>query len=323
MPVSSAITKFVALLRDSLKELLKNDPLRMAGATAFFTTIALPPILVILIQALKLFLNPETVRAELFSNLSGLFGPEAVKQIVDILSALRKLAQNWWITIGGFIFLLFVATTLFRVIRNSLNQIWKIRRVEHKTMAVNLASRIKAIAVILVAGVLFVVGIVAEGMQAFIGRYIFEFSPLLSSYFNTTLNNVISIIIVTVWFAIVFRYLTDGKPQWSVSFVGALVTALLFTIGKIILHWLLTYSNINTLYGASASIVLLLLFVFYSSLILYYGAAFTKLWGLYRRQPIRPRPHSIHYKVIEAEVEEGMDNRAPPMIKNDTPPSRK
>ena len=107
----------------ALRELLKNDPLRMAGATAFFTTFALPPILVILIQSLKLFLDPRTIRTELFRNLSGIVGPEAVRQIIGILQSLRKLAQNWYVTIGGFIFLLFVATTLFTVIKNSINQV--------------------------------------------------------------------------------------------------------------------------------------------------------------------------------------------------------
>ena len=101
----------------------------------------------------------------------------------------------------------------------------------------------------------------------------------------------------------VFRYLPDGRPEWKIAFAGAFLTALLFTIGKVILHWLLTYSNINTLYGTSASIVLLLLFVFYSSLILYYGAAFTKVWAIHKQNPIRPLPHAIHYRLVEAEIE--------------------
>jgi membrane protein len=279
---------FLKLFRDSFLELLKNDPLRMAGATAFFTTFALPPILVIIIQALKLILDPQKVRVELFSSLSEIVGPEAVHQITDVLYALRKMAQNWWITLGGFIFLLFVATTLFKIIKNSLNQVWKIRPVRKQG---------------LVARLLFVSGLFAEGIQAFIGSYIFELSPILSFYFNTLLNYFISILVVTLWFAILFRYLPDGRPAWNIAFTGAFLTAILFTIGKVILHWLLTYSNINTLYGTSASIVLLLLFVFYSALILYYGAAFTKLWGIYRGQPIRPLPHAMHYRLIEAEAE--------------------
>lgn len=302
--VSHSPGNFLRLFKDSLNELLKNDPLRMAGATAFFTTFALPPILVILIQTLKLILDPRTVRSELFRSLSGIVGPETVKQLVDVLSALRRMAQNWWITIGGFLFLLFVATTLFKIIKSSLNQVWKIRPVHKLGFLKTLRSRGQSVIVILLAGVLFMVGIFAEAAQAFIGHFIFTFSPLLSAYFNIILNHIMSILVVTLWFCIVFRYLPDGRPEWNIAMFGGFMTSLLFTVGKVILHWLLTYSNINTLYGTSAAIVLLLLFVFYVSLILYYGAAFTKLWGIYKGQPIRPLPYAKHYRLMEAEVED-------------------
>lgn len=275
----------------------------MAGATAFFTTFALPPILVILIQSLKLFIDARTIRVELFKSLSGIVGPESVRQIVDVLQGLRKLAQNWYITIGGFIFLLFVATTLFKVIKSSVNELWRIRPQRKQGVWKSLQGRVQSLLVILLAGVLFVIGLLSEGVRAFIGNYIFEFSPLLSTYFSSFLNHFVSIIIVMLWFVMVFRYLPDGRPQWKIAFMGGFVTSLLFTLGKIILHWLLTYSNINTLYGTSASIVLLLLFVFYSSLILYYGAAFTKVWGTYKGKPILPLPYASHYRLIEAEVE--------------------
>jgi membrane protein len=293
----------IPLFKKAMQELLKNDPLRMAAATAFFTTFALPPILVILIQVFKLVLNPAMIRGELFQSLSDMLGPEAVRQVMEVLQGFRRLAQNWYIIIAGFIFLLFVATTLFKIIKSSVNQVWKIKPVNKRGILKSLGSRVQSVFVILIAGILFMAGILAEGLQAFIGRYIFEFSPLLSFYFNSILNHLVSVFIVTVWFAIVFRYLPDGRPGWNIAFAGGFVTGLLFTIGKLILHWLLSYSNINTLYGTSASIVLLLLFVFYSSLILYYGAAFTKVWGIYKRQPIRPLPHAMHYRLAEAEME--------------------
>ncbi|MEO6722700.1 MAG: YhjD/YihY/BrkB family envelope integrity protein, partial [Ferruginibacter sp.] len=97
-----------------------------------------------------------------------------------------------------------------------------------------------------------------------------------------------SIAIVWIWFTILFRYLPDGKPKWKIAFTGGLLTSILFNIGKTILTSLLPNSNIGAVYGTSASIVLLLLFVFYSSLIFYYGAAFTKVWGVHRKQPIQP-----------------------------------
>jgi membrane protein len=300
--IRKAIASIPALLNKSLKELLKNDPLRMAGATAFFTTFALPPILVILIQALKLILNPRTIRVQLFKNLREIIGPEAVKQVVDVLVNLHKIAQNWYITLGGFLFLIFVATTLFKVIKNSINQLWMVRPHKRKGVMKGLHTRIQSLLVLLIAAILFVVGIMMEGARTLVSNYIFEFSPLLSIYFKGILNQVVSVLIVMIWFMMVFRYLPDARPEWNIAFVGALVTSLLFTVGKVILHWLLTYSSINNVYGASASMVLLLLFVFYSSLILYFGASFTKVWGEYKHKPITPLPYAAHYRVTEEVV---------------------
>src|SRR4028118_1686647 len=101
----------ISLLRDSFKELIKNDPLRMAGATAFFTTFALPPILIIIIQLLGLVFNPEKISQQLFEELAKIIGPASVHQIISTLTAFHKLAYNWFVTVAGFIFLGFVATT--------------------------------------------------------------------------------------------------------------------------------------------------------------------------------------------------------------------
>jgi membrane protein len=292
------------LLRRSLSELQRNDPLRMAGATAFFTTFALPPIIVILIQVLKLVLDPEMIRNELFDSLSEIVGPEAVAQLNRVLLGITRLAHNWWVTAAGFLFLVFVATNLFSIIKHSINQIWKIKPQKRRGVFKKMRTRSHAIIVILVAGFLFLIGIIAETLQTFIGQKIFSYSPLLSFYFNTTVNYVLSLLIVTIWFAIMFRYLPDGRPSWRIALTGALVTSLLFLMGRFVLHLLLSYSNINTLYGTSASIVLLLLFVFYSALILFFGAAFTKVWALHCKKPIQPLSYAMHYRLVESPAEE-------------------
>lgn len=288
---------FLQLFPASLLELLKNDPLRMAGATAFFTTFALPPILVILIQVLGLIFKTQNIRQQLFLKLSGIIGKETVLQIMGVLNAFHDLAQNRLATIVGFIFLLFVATTLFKVIKSSINQLWTIRRQQKEDFLEGLQSRLQSVVVIIIAGVLFVIGLTAEGVQAFLSREVFALSPTLSVYFNSFLSYSISILTVMIWFCVVFRYLPDGRPSWENALMGGFVTSILFNIGKIILHWLLKYNNITTIYGASASIVLLLLFVFYSSLILYYGAAFTKVWIAYKGESIKTLHHSVHYTI--------------------------
>lgn len=287
------------LFRESFKELSKNDPLRMAGATAFFTTFALPPILVIIIQVLKLILDPIRIRTSLFESLAGIVGNGAVQQIQEILRAFRSLATNWYAIITGFVFLLFVATTLFKIIKSSINQIWKIRILERQRIGSKLKERLQAVMVILFAGILFVFGLLVEASQAFLGNYIKELLPSLAFYFNNVVRNVFSVLIVTLWFAIMFRYLPDGRPSWSIALAGAFVTSLLFNGGKVLLRFLLSYSNLNNIYGASTSIVLLLLFVFYSSLILYFGATFTKVWSIYKKRPIKLLHNAVCYRIAE------------------------
>jgi membrane protein len=293
---------WLSLLGNSFQRLKNNDPLRMAGATAFFATFALAPILVILIQVLRLILDPVLIRAQLFNSLSNIVGPEAVRQLTLILTGLKNLAHNWYITIGGFIFLLFISTTLFRIIKDSLNQLWKVKPHYGKRME-KARPRLQAILVILFAGILFAIGIFAEGLQVIIKDFISEVSPILSGYFNRLVNLILSLLFVTLWFAMVFRYLPDARPVWKVALAGGLFTAVLFTFGKIFLRWMLSYSNINTLYGTSASIVLLLLFIFYSSLIFYFGGAFTKEYSIHINEPIQPLGHARNYRLVEEDEE--------------------
>ena len=141
-------------------------------------------------------------------------------------------------------------------------------------MALN--TRLKSFLAIVLMGILFLASILANSLQAFFGKHVDELLPGTGIFFSGGVSILLSISIVWVWFAVLYRFLPDGKPSWRVAFTGGLVTAILFTLGKLILGLLLPGSNIGAIYGTSASIVLLLLFVFYSSLIFYFGAAFTK-----------------------------------------------
>src|SRR5687768_1496591 len=297
----SRVFTLAGILRASFKELGKNDPLRMAGATAFFTTFALPPIVIILLQLLGLLFDRKIIRRELFVKLSGFIGRDSVHQVVETLIAFRRLADNWFITIAGFIFLLFVATTLFKVIKSSLNQVWRIKVMKQRSLWISLRTRSHALVLILMVGVLFLLGLLAESIQQVIARY-FSVSADSAPYYNQVLNFLLSVLLLTLWFAGLFRYLPDGKPTWKVALTGALLTSILFNSGKLVFRWLmLGYNNVNAVYGASGSIILIMLFVFYASLILYYGAAFTKLWAAYTGNPITALPHARNYKVKDVD----------------------
>ncbi len=125
--VKFSVKHLPRLFRKAFLILVQNDPLRMAGATAFFTSFALPFILILLLQVLGLVINPQKLRQELFEDLSGIFGVQSVRQMVDTLIAFRHLANNIFVTIAGVLFLLLVSTTLLLVIKGSINQLWLIR----------------------------------------------------------------------------------------------------------------------------------------------------------------------------------------------------
>jgi len=300
----SEAKNFIGIIKEAFIELKENDPLRLAGATAFFTTFAFPPIIIILIQMFGLFYNPYKLNKKFFEQLSEVLGKESGSQIRQTFLGFKSLAQNWFITVGGFIFLMFVATTLFKVIKDSINQLWGIKVDNEKKIGPKLQTRLISLIVIILAGLLFLTGMIAEGYQAILTTYLSKMFPATSSILNKVISKLLSVLIVTTWFTIVFKFLTDATPSWRVAISGAFFTGILFTIGKMVILALLPFNKLNSVFGASASIVLLLLFLFYSSLILYYGACFTKANARFIKDPIMPGHHAVRYKLAEIKNEE-------------------
>jgi len=288
---------FWRLLNQSLREIKKNDPMRMAGATAFFTTFALPPILIILFQLFSLFLNKREVGAGMMEIISDTLGKGSATQIRQTARGFGSLASNWYITTAGFLFLVFVATTLFSVIKNSLNEIWNISVRDKPGILFNLRLRARSLGIILTAGLLFLAGIFMDGFEIMAGNYLEKIWPESGGYFKGALNEIAGVITVTAWFIVLFRYLADGRPSWRVAIAGGCLTGVLFSAGKTLLSFVMRNSNINTLYGASGSIVLILLFVFYSSFIFYFGASFIKVYAEKTNQPLRLVNKAFRYQL--------------------------
>lgn len=287
----------------SFAELKKNDPLRMAGATAFFATFAIPPIVIILFQLFTIFLSRRLVGPEMMEILSDSLGPGTARQIRVTTRGFSTMAQTWYAAAAGFAFLVFVATTVFVVIKNSLNVIWKVRAREKPGFRFYLRLRARSFLVILSAGVLFLAGLLLDGFKVLAGKYIDRIMGG-GSFFSGALNEVIGVLIMTIWFVLLFRYLADARPSWKVAITGGSLTGVLFSAGKALLAYLLGSSNIGSLYGASGSLVLLLLFVFYSSFILYFGASFIRVYADAIGMPLRAVNKAYHYKVLEVGVDE-------------------
>lgn len=291
--------RFFVHFNVAFKLFQKNDPLRLAGATAFFANFALPPILLILIKLFGAFIDKKVLTNRLFDRLSNLFDDQSTTQVRETLVNIRAIDQHWYATLISFVFFLFVATTLFSVIKSSLDQIWSIGIKDKTTFFFKLKLRGRALVIIVLAGILFFVGILTDSMQALIGSYINPSAPLFGKIFLTILNQVLFIAIVTTWFTVLFRFLTNGRPTWRNAIRGGILTGIFFTLGKTILRIMLPLSNIGNIYGASGSIVLIMLFVFYSSFIFYFGACFIKVLSDAHESPIRPIKGAFNYEIKE------------------------
>lgn len=286
-----------SLLKESFVELKRNDPLRMAGATSFFTTFALPPILIILFQLFTIFLSRKFVGSQMREILTGTFGQESAQQIRITTRGFRSIAQNWYIAAAGFIFLIFVATTLFTVIKNTLNDIWNFKVKERRSFVFYLKLRGRSLLIIIISGLLFLASIALDGFEVIAGKYVESVLIGGGIFFRSALNEITSVIVITAWFVLLFRYLADARPSWKVALAGGVVTGILFSAGKALLSFLIQNSHAGTIYGASGSLVLLLLFVFYSSFILYYGACFIKVYAAASDQPLTPLHHAYSYQL--------------------------
>jgi membrane protein len=291
--------ELTGVLKKAYTKLQSQNPLRLAAATAFFTTFALPPILIIIVQTFGLFYSPKAMEKGIFSQLADVLGKESSIDLFHIFDRFQQLAQNWLIAVAGFIFLLFVATTLFHVVRSSVNDIWCIKVEQHTGVGHYLKMRLKSVIVILISGLILTIQMLASGMQALLSNYINELWSGYNSVLYRIISQIVFVIIATGWFTMLFKYLANAHPDWKTAFAGGVLTGILFTIGKIVLGVLLTFSNLQTIFGATGSFVLVLLFVFYTSFIFYYGAAFTKKWSEENDREMRLENHVHEYKVEE------------------------
>lgn len=290
-------------LKDAYLLLDDSHPLLLASSTAFFATFSLSPIIILLVNFMGLCLKSEKVSAELFVSIQTTFGTQAAKQIETIVHNFKIEESNGWIAVAGFVFLIFVSTTLLRVIQQSIHILWRITHKPINRFKFGFIERAKAFAMILSIGLLFLVSLLMDGSIALMRDYTGGFMPSATLIGIRAINIMLSVSLITAWLTILFKFLPDTRVKWRVAFAGGLVTGTLFNIGKVILANFLLYSRIASLYGASAAFALILLFIFYTAFIFYFGAAFTFAYGKNTKRPIKPSRHSSQYfeKVIVEE----------------------
>lgn len=296
------VSSFLTLLKQAFTNLKNNDPVRMAGATAFFSLLGLPPIVVILSQVLSLLFNDHErlVRGRLFGQLAELFGAPSARQLQDISQHLQTKGTDWPSTGISLVLLLITSTTLFAVMKGSLNQLWNVKARPERQSVHLLKDRAIALLIIVGSGLLFTASLSIDRLLLAAHR---DTSGGLhtNAFFNGLGHGLSSVILLTIWFALLLAYLPDIRVRWQAVLTGAFVTSLLFLLGAALLSRLLTHQQLSSLYGASASLILILLFMFYCSLIFYYGASFTRQFSQWADLEAEPNANAVAYTIEEVD----------------------
>lgn len=279
--------------------------MRMAAATAFFAFFALPSIIVILNKVLGTFVNRRghSVSGQLFRQLAELFGPQSVRELRDMSRHLQARQEDRIDLTLTIVILLISATTLFAVAKNSLNQLWNVKPIKYRTILYGLKDRAVALGLILASGLLFLAS--TTTVQALALPVDTSAAPAESwnsvEQEASVIRFLLSFLFMALWFAMLFTYLPDVRVRASAVRVGACVTSVLFLMGEWTLTRLLTYDQLRSLHGGVGAITLVLLFLFYCSLIFYYGAAFTRQYAKWAHADVTPGSHAVSYTITEVD----------------------
>jgi membrane protein len=294
--MKAGVTQIPKSLKKAFFLLQRSNPMILAASTAFFTTFSLPPIIIILVSVLSLYFKSETISEELFMSIQDALGPNVEAQIKLIVQNFRIVEGNVWIAFGGFVFFIFVATTLLIVVQDSIHILWRITPKSTRGLKVKGIERFKAFTLILSIGVLFLISLLFDTSFILLRDHVphvFHSQDLLPI---RVLHTIGSLFVIMVWLTLVFKVLPDARVAWKVAIPGGMFTGLLFDIGKVVLGRFLLHGQIPIIFGASASFAMILLFIFYSSFIFYFGACFTYMYAKAIHSPILPGKHTALYE---------------------------
>ena len=268
-----------AILKKTASDWMEDQAPTLGAALAYYTVFSLAPLLIIAIAIAGLVFGREAAQGQIFDQLRGLMGEASAKAMQDMVqNASAKPATGVVATIIGVVTLLFGASGVFGQLQTSLNAIWDVQPKPGRGVLGLIQDRILSFGFILVIGFLLLVSLLLTAAIALVGEWFGGIGPGMETLAQI-LNFVLSLGLITVLFAMIFKFLPEAKIAWHDVWIGAFLTALLFTVGKFALGLYLGKSGVGSSYGAAGSLIVLLLWVYYSSQILFFGAEFTQVYA--------------------------------------------
>jgi membrane protein len=293
-----------SLLKETFQEWSEDKAPRLAAALSYYTIFSIAPFLIVVIAIAGLAFGQEAVQGRLDEQIQGLVGPEGADMIQELIQNVRQPEGNIIATIIGIATLLLGASGVFGQLQDALNTIWGVTPKPGRGILGMIKDRFFSFTMVLGVGFLLLVSLVISTVLSSIQGYFLGLFPG-AEFILEIINFIVSFGVITLLFALMYKYLPDVKIQWSDVWIGAAFTALLFVIGKTLLGLYLGNSGVLSTYGAAGSVIIVLLWIFYSAQILLFGAEFTQVYAMKYGSRIQPDEDAVAV-TEEARAQQGM-----------------
>ncbi len=305
--------KVIRLLKTTFDHWMEDNALRLSAALSYYSIFSIAPLLVIAISVAGLVLGDEAVRGQIKPLMQAYVGPQAAEAVQSMIQSASKPSDGWLGAIIGFVTLLLGASGVFAQLKDALNTIWEVKVESAGGVWGFIRGRLLNFGMVLIIGFLLLTSLLLSTAVAALNGYLQNLIGV-PAFLGVIFGFAISFSVVTILFAFIFKVLPDVKIEWRHVWIGAVVTALLFEIGKFGLSFYLGRESTASSFGAAGSVVLLLLWVYYASCIMLFGAEFTQVYARETGQAIEPGPGAVPV-TAEARAQQGI---APPS-KAETP----
>ncbi|WP_205513558.1 YihY/virulence factor BrkB family protein [Longitalea arenae] len=291
------------VLVESFKNFMEDKILKFSAALAYTTVFSFGPLLVVIIFLCSIFLGEEAIQGEIYRQMQQFVGKDAALQLQTMIKNASLSGKGTVAAVIGVITLLFSATAVFAEIQDSINTIWGFKAKPSKGVWPIIRNRFLSFSVIVSLGFLLLVSLAVTSVIEGLSNRLKASFPDVTVVIFYILNLVISFVVITALFALIFKVLPDAKTKWKDVLPGAIASGILFMIGKFAISFYIGKSNVGSTYGAAGSLVVLLLWVYYSAIILYLGAEFAKSWSAQKGSSLQPNDYAVALKKVEIETD--------------------
>jgi len=280
-------------LKNAAIGFVDDNAFKLSAALSYYTVFALGPLLIIIISLTGIFFGKEAVQGRVYGQLTELVGSESALQIQNIIINIQTSHSTTTGAIIGIVILFIGATGVFTEMQDSINYIWSVKAKPKKSWLKFIINRLLSFSLIVGMGFILLVSLIMSALLTLLSDQLMRLLPQYTVALFEVVNTAIILIVISALFTVIFKLLPDAIIAWKDALMGAMLTAVLFLTGKFLIGYYIGRSNLGITYGTAASIIILLTWVYYSAMILYYGAEFTKMYALQTGSGIKPKQTAV------------------------------